>query len=88
MREIGYDTHGRQQPATYDNERFPCHYDIEPDKECFGELIEHVERKQGYPQRIYYICSDCEEEIGGSVVLNHDRDTNDWEFDMRYDGDY
>lgn len=80
-RMIGYDTHGIQQPAAYENEKIPCHYDIEPVKECFGELVEHVDWKPGYPKRVYYICSECEEEIPGEVVLNHDRDTSDWEFD-------
>ena len=64
-----------------EDERFPCHYDIEPDEECFGELIECCETKQGFPPRVYYICSECGEEIEGSLVLNHDRDSSDWEYD-------
>lgn len=80
---------GDSYTGTYgEDEKFPCHYDIDQDKECFGELEEHCDWKPGYPRRIYYICTDCGEEIEGSVVLNHDRDSSDWEFDMRYQGEY
>jgi len=69
---------------------FPIHLDLQGvmEEQCFGELEEYCENKSGYPRRVYYICAECGHEIDGSIVLNHDRDTADWEFDMRYQGDH
>ena len=64
-----------------EDEKFPCHYDIDQETECFGELIECYDSKQGFPARVYYICEECGEEFSASEVLNNDRDSSDWEYD-------
>ena len=69
---------------------FPIHFDLQGvmEEQCFGELVEHTGKVEGYPLRVYYVCEECGEEFSASEVLNHDRDSSDWEFDMRYQGDY
>lgn len=69
---------------------FPIHADLQCilDDECFGELREETIVSPGRPTYVYYVCEECGKELSASEVLNHDRDTNDWEFDMRYEGSY
>lgn len=64
----------------------PIHLNVQSivDEQCFGELKEVIEQPEGFPPRVYYVCSECGEEIKGSVVLNHDRDIPDWEYDYEY----
>ena len=63
--------------------QFPVHFDLQGimDEQCFGELEEFVEHPEGFQPRVYYVCTECGEEFEASVVLNHDRDTTDWDYD-------
>lgn len=52
------------------------------DEQCQGELEEIIEQPEGFPPKVFYVCSECHEEIPGSVVVNHERDSMDWEYDF------
>lgn len=69
---------------------FPIHFDLQGimEEQCFGELREEVQVSPGRPDYVFYVCEECGKEFSGSEVLNHDRDSADLEFDMRYQGDY
>ena len=63
-----------------EDERFPCHYEIDDEQECFGELEEYSEKIDGFPRRVFYRCTECGQEFDASYVLHTIDNNNKWGF--------